>query len=241
MYLKILLIFCLIQPRLAFATPQDSTKLRDHHLLITPRFNTLNMAPVSGNIVNRNVNIDLTITYVKKGFTVNLQNGVDLEDKRSEMNYLLVNARYKFNLSRTVSISPFLAFYSEHSQQFIDKGSDANGGMLLTFQNDVLTVEAFALIVRLTHRTDMKEAVNRLEIKRKIRSMTLSGFVYHNARYFDEDERISIGFRILLPEFKILNKVTARTHITGSFKVYDYPRTKSLSGVFLSLVFPVKI
>jgi hypothetical protein len=241
MHLKILLAFCLLHPTLTFATPEDSVKRKVHHLFITTRFNTLNMAPVSGNIVNRNVNADMTIAYAVGKFTLTLQNGVDLEDRRSEMNYLLINARYKLNLTRTLSVSPFLAFYSEHTNRFIDKGADANGGMFFTFQNRSFTVEAFALIVRLTHESHLKEAINRVEIKWKSPSITLSAFVYHNARYFDEDERISIGFRAALPEFKIFDTVSARTDLTGSFKVYDYPESKSLNGVFLSLVFPVKI
>ena len=235
------IVFCVIQPLLTFATPEDSVKGKSRSLFIITRFNTLNMAPVSGNIVNRNVNADLTVAYTHTKFTVTLQNGVDLQDRDSEMNYLLVNARYKINLNKRFSVSPFLAFYSEHVHQFIDDGSDANGGMFFTFQNRSFTAEVFALIVRLTHRSHLKEAINRVEVKWKIQSMTLSGFLFHNARYFDEDERISIGFRMAFPEFTILNTVAARTDVTGSFIVYDSPNTRGLSGVFLSLVFPVKI
>jgi hypothetical protein len=219
------------------AAPQDSVK-RNWALLITPRFNTLNMAPVSGTIVNRHVNADITIVFRKNNLTMTLQNGADLEDRHSEMNFLLMNVRYKLTLSRQFSVSPFIAFYSEHKQEFIDRGSDANGGMFMTWNYRNVTIEGFALVVRLTHEKDQKESINRLEMKWKYQSVTLSGFVYHNARYFDADESVSIGFRMLMPELMLFNKVPVRTDVTGSFKVYQNMPTNSLSGVFLSLALP---
>jgi hypothetical protein len=227
--------------QIVLATTPDSLRNKQQILLLTLRFNTLNMAPVSGNIVNRNVNTDATIMYSIKNLTMTMQNGVDLQDARSEMNYFLVNARYKLRLSRTLSVSPFMAFYSEHTKELFDPGADANGGMFFTWNNHHLTIEAFALIVRLTHEQSMKEAINRLEVKWKLRSVTLSGFVYHNTRYFDDDERLCLGFRLMLPEFAIFNKVNLRTDVTGSFKIYEHPHTSGLNGVFLSLVMPLKL
>lgn len=219
------------------AAPQDSVK-RNWALLLTPRFNTLNMAPVSGTIVNRHVNTDITIVYRKNNLTMTLQNGADLEDRHSEMNFLLMNARYKLTLSRQFSVSPFIAFYSEHKEEFIDRGSDANGGVFFTWNYRNVTIEGFALVVRLTHEKNLKESINRLEIKWKHQSVALSGFVYHNARYFDVDESVSVGFRMLMPEFMLFNTLPVRTDVTGSFKVYENMRTNGLSGVFLSLALP---
>jgi hypothetical protein len=224
----------------SIATPEDSVRQK-RQFTVTPRFNTLNMAPVSGTIVNRNVNADVTLTFGLKNLLLTAQNGVDLQDVHSEMNYFLANARYKVRLSKKISMSPFLAFYSEHAHKLLDTGADANGGMLLTFNDKRLMIEAFALIVRLTHERKAKEAINRLEVKWKFRSFALSGFVYHNARYFDEDERLSLGFRLILPELAISKNISLRTDVTGSFKVYDYPKSSGLNGVFLSLAAPVKL
>lgn len=236
-----LILFCIMLHHAILAATPDSLRNKNRSCLITLRFNTLNMAPVSGNIVNRNVNTDATLMYSMKNLTLTMQNGVDLQDAHSEMNYFLVNARYKLRVSRTLSVTPFMAFYSEHAQELFDPGADANGGMFFTWSNQRFTVEAFALIVRLTHEQSMKDAINRLEVKWKLRSATLSGFVYHNARYFDDDERVCLGFRLMLPEFTIFSKVNLRTDITGSFKIYEHPHTSGLNGVFLSLVMPMKL
>jgi hypothetical protein len=206
-----------------------------------PRFNTLSMTPVSGNIISKNVNADISVACITNKLIATLQSGIDFEDTESEMNFLLMNVRYKIRLTRVLSISPFLAFYSEHKQRFIDEGSDANGGVFLTFEHSNFTLEGFVLIVRLTHERQMKEAFNRLEVKWKLRTMTLSGFVFHNTQYFDSDERICLGFRIMLPEIILYRGLRARTDITSSFKVYETPETSSLSGVFLSLAFPIRI
>jgi hypothetical protein len=236
-YISVLL--CILMYHTSIAMPSDSVRQK-RQFTITPRFNTLNMAPVSGTIANRNVNADVTLTYGVKNLLMTIQNGADLEDVHSEMNYFLANARYKVRLSKKMSMSPFLAFYSEHAHKLFDTGADANGGMLLTFNDKRLMIEAFALIVRLTHERKAKEAINRLEVKWKFRSFAVSGFVYHNARYFDEDERVCLGFRLILPEFVISESLSLRTDVTGSFKIYDHPKSSALNGVFLSLLMPVK-
>src|SRR6185436_7462287 len=84
----------------------DSTRMQRASLIIAPRFNTLNIAPVSGNIVNSHVNIDVLMTYTNGRFTWMTQNGFDLEDSHSDMNYFLSNVRYKFNLTKNFGVSP---------------------------------------------------------------------------------------------------------------------------------------
>lgn len=216
----------------------DSLKLKKYSWVITPRFNTLNMAPVSGNIVNRNINLDFTLVYTKNRFMWTIANAVDLEDSHSEMNYLLTNVRYKINITKKFAVSPFLAFYSEHAHELFDPVSDANGGMIFSFQHNSITLEAFALLVRLTHSNPEKDLINRFEIRYKVGSTALSGFVYQNTGYFDNRNRMAVGFKTILPEFKLFNKVRTRTEVTGSFKIHETPETKNLSGVFLSLTFP---
>lgn len=110
-----------------------------------------------------------------------------------------------------------------------------------SYQHGFFTVELFALVLRLTHDNAAKDAINRLEIKCKFPWVTLSGFVYHNSRYFDDKERLSLGFKAVLPEFKLFNKVRARTDVTGSFKIYESSKSSVLSGVFLSLAFPFNL
>ena len=155
------------------------------------------------------------------------------------MNYFLTNVRYKINITKEFGISPFLAFYSEHSQQVFDPVSDINGGMLFTYQHNSLTVEAFALFVRLTHTNFERDMINRFEVRYKLQFVVLSGFVYHNTGYFDDKSRMALGFRAILPPFKVFSKISARAEVTGSFKISEYPQTKIYSGVFLSLAFPI--
>lgn len=169
-----------------------------------------------------------------------IADGVDLVDQHSEMNYLLTNVRYKINVTKNLGFSPFLAFYSEHSKQLIDPNSDANGGMIFSFQEGPITIEAFILFVRLTHTASMKDLINRFEIRYKFQSILFSGFVYQNTKYFDGRRRLAFGFKATFPEFKIFNVINARTELTGSFKIMENPETKNLSGVFLSLAFPFR-
>jgi hypothetical protein len=217
----------------------DSLKRKQRTWVFIPRFNTLNMAPVSGNIVNSHVNFDFTLVYTRNRFMWTIANAVDLENSHSEMNYLLTNVRYKIGLGKKFGASPFLAFYSEHAQQLFDPISDMNGGMIFSFQHQALIVEAFVLLVRLTHSNPEKDIINRYEIRYKFPSIVLSGFVYQNTSYFDSKERTAIGFKVVLPEFKLFNKVRTRSEVTGSFKIRENPETGNLSGVFLSLAFPM--
>ena len=242
MHLTVLRIFLtIILFQISSTAAPDSVKYKPYSLIVTPRFNTLNMAPVSGNIVNRNVNLDFSMVLTKNRFMWTLANAVDLQDRNSEMNYFLTNMRYKINLSKKFVVSPFLAFYSEHAHQLIDPISDANGGMLFTYQQKAITVEAFALFVRLTHKKSEMDIINRFEIKYKFDTMQFSAFVYQNTSYFDNKERLAVGFKLALPGFKIFKKLTARSEVTGSFKIKENPTTKNVSGVFLSLAFPLSI
>lgn len=224
----------------AAATEQDSLK-RKGTWTFTPRFNTLNMAPVSGGIANDHVNFDLSLVHTNGRFMWTVADGIDLEDFHSDMNYLLTNVRYKFNITPTIAISPFLAFYSEHAMQLVDPISDFNGGMIFSFQKNALSIEAFFLFVRLTHPSTQKDLINRFEIRYKLPSITLSGFVYQNTQYFDDRKRLALGFRATLPEFDVWKNVRARAEVTGSFKVMENPETSNLSGVFLSLAFPFRL
>ena len=222
------------------ATP-DSVRRKQSLLVMTPRFNTLNMAPVSGNIINRHVNLDLTIVYTNNRFMWTTANAIDFEDWHSEMNYFLTNVRYKISLGKNFGISPFLAFYSEHAQQLFDPVSDANGGMIFSYRHKLITVEAFILFVRLTHSAREKDIINRFEIRCNLSSIVLSGFVYQNTGYFDGRERIAVGFKATLAELTLFNTVRTRSEVTGSFKIRENPETKNLDGVFLSLAFPFNL
>jgi hypothetical protein len=219
----------------------DSTRQQRSSLIITPRFNTLNIAPVSGNIVNRHVNIDILMTYTNGRFTWMMQNGIDLEDSHSDMNYFLMNVRYKFSLTKNFGVSPFLAWYSEHAHDLIDPISDANGGVLFSYQHRFLTIEMFFLLVRVSHRFPEKDNINRLEIKCNLKPITISGFVYQNTAYFDGRERLAFGVKMVFPEIPFFWKVKARSEVMGSFLIHENPETSNVSGVFLSLAFPVNV
>jgi hypothetical protein len=235
-----LLLFGLLAFQAKALRLDDSVANKPSTWAFTPRFNTLNMAPVSGNIVNKHINLDLSIGYTRNRFMWTVAKGIDLDDRHSEMNYLLTNVRYKINITKQVSISPFLAFYSEHAYQLIDSISDFNGGMIFSFQQGALTIEAFFLLVRLTHETAYKDLINRFEIRYKLPTVLLSGFVFQNTDYFDGKKRLALGFKATLPEFKLMKDVTARAEVTGSFKISEKPETKNVNGVFLSLAFPLR-
>lgn len=208
--------------------------------VFTPRFNTLNMAPVSGNIANDHFNTDLSLVFTKNRFMWTVIKGIDIENTRSEMNYLLTNVRYRINLTRQLSVSPFLAYYSEHAHRLIDPISDFNSGLFATLQHGRLTVESFVLLVRLRHETARKDLISRLEIRYKTPGLIFSGLLFHNSDYFDTKRRLAIGFKMTLPEVYLTNSIKARTEVTGSFRISESPETKNLNGVFLSLAFPLR-
>jgi hypothetical protein len=218
----------------------DSLQHKTKSWVLTPRFNTLNMAPVSGNIVNNNINLDVSLIFTKHRFMWTVVNGVDLEDVNSEMNYFLTNIRYKISITKYFGFSPFLAFYSEHAHRLIDPISDFNSGIIFYFQHKALTLEAFFLAVRLTHPTIEKDLINRFEIRYKSNSFLISGFVFQNTEYFDSRKRLAVGFKIAMPELNLSERIKARTEVTGSFRVSENPETKNLNGIFLSLAFPVR-
>lgn len=222
------------------AFSSDTLKNKVSTWVFTPRFNTLNMAPVSGNIVNNNINVDFSLVYTMHRFMWTLVNGIDLEDHQSEMNYLFTNVRYKLRVTKHLGVSPFLAFYSEHAHQLFDPISDFNGGIIFSFQHGPLSIEVFTLWVRLTHPATEKDLLNRFEIRFKGQSILVSGFVFQNTEYFDQRRRSAIGFKIMLPEVNVLTKITTRTEVTGSFEISEHPETKNLSGIFLSLAFPIR-
>jgi hypothetical protein len=235
----LLMVFVFLT-QIALAAP-DSLKQNTRWLTLTPRFNTMNMAPVTGNIINRHVNVDLTLVYSRNNFMWTFVNAVDLEDLHSEMNYLFTNVRYKIKLSKKFSVTPFLAFYSEHAHQLFDKGSDANGGMMFTYQRGTVTVEAFTLLLRLTSKETVMDAIERLEIKFKFQRFTFSTLMFYNTGYLDGKERLAAGFRALLPEFTLFKNLNARAEVHGSFRVFENPETTNLNGVFLSLAFPIRL
>ncbi len=234
---NLIILLCLVSFDSMAIHLSDSVNRQLPRWVFTPRFNTLNMAPVSGNIVNRHVNFDFSLIYTKSRFMWTVADGVDLEDFHSTMNYFLTNVRYKISLTRKLYVSPFLAFYSEHTQQLFDPVSDANGGMLFTFQQGFLTVEVFALMVRLTHSQTQQDFINRFELRYNLERIVFSIFMYQNTEYFDGKKSLALGFKTTLPEFKIANKVNARAEVTGSFKIQDSPEKKNVSGVFLFLEF----
>jgi hypothetical protein len=238
-FILIATLVCISKMATAFAT--DSLKKKTRSLSLTPRFNTMNMAPVTGNIINRHMNVDLTMIYTKNKFMWTFVNAVDLEDQRSEMNYLFTNIRYKIGLNKRFSITPFLAFYSEHANQLFDKGSDFNGGMLVSYQHKRIAVEAFALFLRLAGKETVMDAIKRFEIKFQLQRFAFSGLVFFNTGYLDNKQRLAAGFRALLPEFKLFDKLNARAELHSSFRLYENPETTNLNGVFLSLAFPFRL
>ena len=215
--------------------------LYPYTLSITPRINSAGYFPFTGAILNRNTNVDLNVIFQKRGYGFLAFKSLDLEDKKSDINYLQSAVFKQFRVSKTVQVGLFFGYLFSQISEFKDVvGSDYFGAWTVYWDiNKKLRLENIMLI---TDVSTQQKIVNRILILYTVKKFRLNLSLHQREVPEINNFSASGSFGISLPKLKIVNKVS--TQFTAAYQTYitaNRPDFALKDGFLFSLAFPIEI
>jgi hypothetical protein len=216
----------------------DSTNRRT--LVITPRINSAGHFPFSGALLNKNANIDLNIFYERNNYGFFIFQSVDLEDKRSFVNYLQPGVFRKFKMSESVQVRLFAGYVFSQTDGFRDKDSDFFTAPVIYWTiRPNLKFESTSLFFDFNHSTKL---ANRILMTYTIKNFRFEFYLWHRAVFEQNTHALSTSLALYPPKTKIAGNLSIQTSISYIGYLTDTkPDFARRDGFLFSVAFPLSL
>jgi hypothetical protein len=207
---------------------------------ITPRFNSAGHFPFSGALLNKNLNFDTNIyfEYKKNGFFI--FKSIDLQDKRSFINYLQPGVFRKFQLSPKLKLGTFFGYVFNQTREWRDPDSDYFTAAVLYWTiHDRLKFESTSLFFDLSQSVKL---ANRFLVNYKVKKFQFDAYVWHRVVFDSNTHAISASLAVNFPIIRLTDKIAIQN--TVSYQGYltsSKPDFAMRKGLLISVAFPITI
>lgn len=217
---------------------EDSTQRRT--LTVTPRLNSAGHFPFTGALLNRNANADLTIFYQRRKNGVFIFQSVDLEDRRSYVNYLQPGVFRKFELGKTLQLGLFAGYVFSQTEWFSDEYSDFFAAPVVYWAiRPHLRLESTSLFFDM--RQSLKLA-NRFLVSYSVAGFRLDGYLWHRVVFDTNVHALSASLALLLPKAPITSKVWLQSSISFfGYLTRARPEFARKNGLLFSVSIPMDL
>jgi hypothetical protein len=235
-----LLVITLITSQLLAQTSKSRDSTSRRTLIITPRINSAGHFPFSGALLNKNINFDLNIFYEHKHYGFFIFQSVDLEDKKSFVNYLQPGVFRKFKLSESVQVRLFAGYVFSQTDGFRDNDSDYFTAPVIYWTiHPNLKFESTSLFFDFNHSTKL---ANRFLMTYTIRNFRFDFFVWHRAVFEKNTHALSTSLALYPPKTKIAGNLYIQTSISYIGYLTDTkPDFARRDGFLFSVAFPLTL
>jgi hypothetical protein len=235
-----LLVISLITSQLLAQTSKSRDSTSRRTLIITPRINSAGHFPFSGALLNKNTNVDLNIFYGHKQYGFFIFQSVDLEDKKSFVNYLQPGVFRKFKLSESVQVRLFAGYVFSQTNGFRDNDSDYFTAPVIYWTiHPNLKFESTSLFFDFNHSTKL---ANRFLMTYTIRNFRFDFFVWHRAVFEKNTHALSTSLALYPPKTKIAGNLYIQTSISYIGYLTDTkPDFARRDGFLFSVAFPLSL
>jgi hypothetical protein len=237
-----LLTFSLLAALILISSPiiaQEQAKdTTNRTLVITPRINSAGHFPFSGALLNKNTNIDLNIFYEHKGYGFFIFQSVDLEDKRSFVNYLQPGIFKKFKLTQAVQLGLFAGYIFSQTTGFRDNDSDYFTAAVVYWSiSPHLKFESTSLFFDLSQSAKL---ANRFLMSYSLKGFRFEYYLWHRAVFEQNTHSLSSSLALYFPKAKITGNLYVQTSISyWSYLTDSKPNFALQDGVLFSVAFPL--
>jgi hypothetical protein len=221
---------------------QDSTSNRKRSVLVlTPRINSTGHFPYTGSILNRHLNVDLNIYFEKNNYGFFIFKSLDLEDSRSFINYLQPGIFRKFNIGKTLQVSPFVGYVFSQTNGFKDPDSDYWTALIVAGSpSGNVRIENTALILNLTETESKRTLANRFLTTISVRNFRLDFYVWERIVFETGFFCTSASLAVNMPKVSVSRNVAILS--TFSYQGYltrNKPDYAERNGFLFSIAVPV--
>jgi hypothetical protein len=234
----VLLLF--VCPLLAQAQKPAKDSANRRTLIITPRINSAGHFPFSGALLNKNTNVDLNIFYEHKRYGFFIFQSVDLEDKRSFVNYLQPGIFRKFKLGQEVQLGLFAGYVFSQTTGFRDDDSDYFTAAVVYWTiHPQLKFESTSLFFDLSQSTKL---ANRFLLSYSLKGFRFDGYVWYRAVFEQNTHALSSSLALYPPKIKMASSLSIQASISYLGYLTDTKPDFALRDGFLfSVAFPLSL
>jgi hypothetical protein len=235
----ILLVFSTPQSAIAQLLERDSVMRPD--FVITPRLNSAGYFPYTGALLNKNTNFDLNVFFeYRRKYGFFLFKSVDLEDRRSYVNYLQPGIFRTFQATKNFKLRLFFGYLFSQTRGFRDPDSDYYTALVGYYSiGENMKLENTALFYDLVNSAKL---ANRLLLSRTIANFTAEVYVWHRVVFDDNSHSTSASFAITLPRISVSPSTSINT--TVSYQGYltkNKPDFAMRDGFLFQVAIPIAV
>ncbi len=237
-----LLVIAFLIPSSLLAQSKKAKKdsINQRTFIITPRINSAGHFPFSGALLNKNANVDLNIFYERKRYGFFIFQSVDLEDKRSFVNYLQPGVFKKFKMSESIQVGLFAGYIFSQANGFKDEDSDYFSAAVVywTIQPN-LKFESTSLFFDFNHSTKL---ANRFLLSYSLKGFRFDSYLWYRAVFEQNTHALSASLALYPPKAKIAGNLYIQTSISYLGYLTDTkPNFALRDGFLFSVAFPLSL
>lgn len=236
----LVITFLITSPLLAQSKKPKKDSINQRTFVITPRINSAGHFPFSGALLNKNANVDLNIFYERKRYGFFIFQSVDLEDKRSFVNYLQPGIFRRFRISESIQVRLFAGYVFSQTDGFRDKDSDYFTAPVIYWTiRPNLKFESTSLFFDFNHSTKL---ANRILMTYTIKNFRFDFFLWHRAVFEQNTHSLSASLALYPPKAKIAGNLYVQTSISYIGYLTDTkPDFARRDGFLFSVAFPLSL
>ncbi|HEY5822760.1 MAG TPA: hypothetical protein VIT44_00250 [Cyclobacteriaceae bacterium] len=237
-YLLIIVMCIILATHLQGQSKKDTTQLSS--VIIVPRLNSAGYFPFTGALLNHNTNFDVNFVYEHQAFGLLLFKSVDLQEKKSPINYLQTALFKHFPVGKTTSLRVFFGYVFSQTQAFRDeKDSDYFGAV--TFYWDINSRLRLENIILYNDITIQQKIVNRLLLMYTLNDFRFDFSIHERIVFETAHWSTSAVWTVNFPKLKLTKHLAAQTTVAyQNYLTHNRPGFALKNGFLFSLSFPLQ-
>lgn len=223
---------------------QDTiSTVKNKEIVFTSRLHSTGHFPYSGSLLNHHLNADFNLYYTNNQNGFFIFKAIDMEDIKSDINYLQIGVFRKIFIAKKMTITPYAGYLFLQNNKFLDKGSDLFLALAPAFESYRLKIENTTLITNILEKDYPMAMANRLEIKYTFKPFAISWFTWHNMILSEtKNQSLSIAASFQFYQVKLSEKLSFKAGIMlQTYLSKYYPIYALRKGAVFTLTFPIEL
>jgi hypothetical protein len=195
---------------------ETKKKVPNAHWRLTARLHSKGIFAYGGRVGSDNPTFDVNFVYERKKWGLFIFKGLDLYDHYTFYNFSLISVFKNFNVSKRVTITPYVGSFLEQAKGIADTGSDAVCIIITTLRlNQHMTLEHMGLFGNLILDPELRDWVNRFRFTYNGKHLDVVSTYWHNNQVFDSSNYSTAGLSVAYSRMKVSDHLFLSAGVTG--------------------------
>jgi hypothetical protein len=216
---------------------------RPFSLTLTTKLHSTGHSPYSGVYINRHLNGELNLQFVRRHFGAFLSKSFDFTDRRSGINFATVGIYRSVPLSRSFKFIPYIGYFLQQRRSLIDEGSDMWAAA--EFQWDVtdrFMVKNTMLFGGLARRENSVSLSNRVNTRAALGEFKLDLYVWYSHEFDRSPHFVSASLAVTSPDWILTNTLLVRVQLAALQQISKQrPENAMTRGMLVSAIVPLEL